>query len=133
MIPSQRSLFAIPRDVAYLNTAYMSPLMNSVVSACDVGVRMKATPWTLTIPDFYEGVDEARALFAGIVNADALGVAIVPSASYGIETAVKNLTLGPYNRLFLHILRSEKVRVWCVLCVCGRHTNTALLRVCLFL
>lgn len=94
MIPNQRSLFAMPRDVAYLNTAYMSPLMNSVVSACDVGVRMKATPWTLTIPDFYDSVDEARALFAGIVNADALGVAMVPSASYGIETAVKNLTLG---------------------------------------
>lgn len=37
MIPSQRHLFAIPRDVAYLNCAYMGPLMNSVVSACDDG------------------------------------------------------------------------------------------------
>ena len=60
MIPTQRHLFAMPRDVAYLNCAYMGPLMNSVVSACDVGVRMKATPWTLTIPDFYDPVDEAR-------------------------------------------------------------------------
>ena len=94
MIPSQRHLFAIPRDVAYLNTAYMGPLMNSVVSDCDDGVRMKATPWTLTIPDFYDAADEARALFAGIVNADAEGVAMVPAASYGIETAVRNLTLG---------------------------------------
>ena len=93
MIPSQRHLFAIPRDVAYLNCAYMGPLMNSVVSACDDGVRMKATPWTLTIPDFYDPVDEARALFAGIVNADAKGVAMVPAASYGIETAVRNLRL----------------------------------------
>ncbi len=94
MIPSQRHLFAMPRDVAYLNCAYMGPLMNSVVSACDVGVRMKATPWKLTIPDFYDAVDEARALFAGIVNADAEGIAMVPAASYGIETAVRNLTLG---------------------------------------
>ncbi len=94
MIPSQRHLFAIPRDVAYLNTAYMGPLMNSVVAACDNGVRMKATPWTLTIPDFYDPVDTARALFARIVNAEAEGIAIVPSASYGIETAVRNLTLG---------------------------------------
>ncbi len=94
MIPSQRHLFAMPRNVAYLNCAYMGPLMNSVVSACDDGARMKATPWTLTIPDFYDAVDEARALFAGIVNADAEGVAMVPAASYGIETAVRNLTLG---------------------------------------
>ena len=101
MIPSQRHLFAIPRDVAYLNCAYMGPLMNSVVSACDDGVRMKATPWTLTIPDFYDPVDEARALFAGIVNADAKGVAMVPAASYGIETAVRNLRLDAGQHLSL--------------------------------
>lgn len=94
MIPSQRHLFDIPRDVAYLNCAYMGPLMHSVVAACDKGVRMKATPWALTIPDFYDAVDEARALFAGIVNADAEGIAMVPAASYGIETAVRNLKLG---------------------------------------
>jgi hypothetical protein len=49
MILSQRELFNIPEDVAYLNTAYMSPLLNSAVSACDKGVRMKARPWELMI------------------------------------------------------------------------------------
>ena len=101
MIPNQRHLFEMPREIAYLNCAYMSPLMHSVVAACDHGVRMKATPWTLTIPDFYDSVDEARALFARLVNADAAGVAMVPSASYGIETAVKNLSLGPGRRVVL--------------------------------
>lgn len=95
MIPTQRHLFDIPRDVAYLNCAYMSPLMTDVIAAIDRGARMKATPWTLTIPDFYDVVDEARALFAQIVNADPEGVAIVPSASYGVEVAAKNLTVGP--------------------------------------
>lgn len=99
MIPSQRRHFAIPRDIAYLNTAYMSPLMHDVVAAIDRGARMKATPWTLTIPDFYDAVDRARALFAGLVNGDAEGVAIVPSASYGVETAAKNLSLGPGRRV----------------------------------
>lgn len=94
MIPNQRHLFTMPRDVAYLNTAYMSPLMNSVVSACDGGVRMKATPWSLTIPDFYDAVDKARDLAATLLGADAEGMAIIPSASYGIETAAKNLTVG---------------------------------------
>ena len=94
MILSQRELFNIPEDVAYLNTAYMSPLLNSVVSACDEGVRMKAHPWELMISDFYDNVDDARRLFAELVNGDKEGVAIVPSASYGIETAVKNLKVG---------------------------------------
>ena len=91
MILSQRELFNIPEDIAYLNTAYMSPLLNSVVSACDEGVRMKAHPWELMISDFYDNVDDARRLFAELVNGDKEGVAIVPSASYGIETAVKNI------------------------------------------
>lgn len=99
MIPSQRHLFVIPREIAYLNTAYMSPLLNDVVAAIDRGSRMKATPWTLTIPDFYDAVDRARALFAGLVNAEPEGVAIAPSASYGIETAAKNLPLGPGRRV----------------------------------
>ena len=94
MILPQRELFNIPEDVAYLNTAYMSPLLNSVVSACDEGVRMKARPWELMISDFYDTVDDARRLFADLVNVDKEGVAIVPSASYGIETAVKNLNVG---------------------------------------
>ncbi|MEL7462686.1 MAG: aminotransferase class V-fold PLP-dependent enzyme [Pseudomonadota bacterium] len=100
-ISCQRHLFDIPRDVAYLNCAYMSPLLNSVVEAVDRGARMKATPWTLTIPDFYDSVDRARSLAAGLLNADAEGMAIVPSASYGIETAVRNLTLGEGRRVVM--------------------------------
>ena len=64
-IPCQRQLFDIPRDVAYLNCAYMSPLSHAVIAAVDRGARMKATPWRLTIPDFYDAVDQARALAAG--------------------------------------------------------------------
>lgn len=93
--------FSIPPEVAYLNTAYMSPLMHSVVDAIDGGVRMKSTPWTLTIPDFYDSVDHARALFAGLLNADPAGVAMVPSASYGMETAAKNLRVGPGRRVVM--------------------------------
>lgn len=94
LIPCQRELFDIPREVAYLNTAYMSPLSHEVIAAMRRGGELKARPWTLTIPDFYDLPDRARALFAGLVNADAEGVALVPSASYGVETAAKNLTIG---------------------------------------
>jgi selenocysteine lyase/cysteine desulfurase len=101
MILSQRKLFKIPEEVAYLNTAYMSPLLNSVVSACDEGVRLKAQPWELKIPDFYDTVDKARTLFSKLVNVDREGVALVPSASYGIETAAKNLKVGVNRTIVL--------------------------------
>ncbi|MGB0928186.1 MAG: aminotransferase class V-fold PLP-dependent enzyme [Pikeienuella sp.] len=94
MISPQRHLFDMPRDVAYLNTAYMGPLMHSVAKAGEAGLRLKARPWNLTIPDFFDPVTEARALFAQMVHGDAAGVAIVPSASYGIAVAALNLSVG---------------------------------------
>ena len=94
MIPCQRSLFSIPSDVVYLNTAYMSPLMTSVVDAINYGAKLKATPWDITISDFFENSELARNLFADIVNVSSKNIALVPSASYGLETAAKNLWVG---------------------------------------
>ena len=101
MLSSQRHLFDIPKDIVYLNTAYMSPLLNSVVRAIDVGTRLKAQPWKLTISNFYDDINKARALFANIVSSSASSVAIIPSASYGIETAAKNLSLSPLKSIVL--------------------------------
>ncbi len=93
MLPSQRSLFNIPKDIIYMNTAYMSPLLNSVIHAINEGTQAKANPWKIKISDFYENVEEARFLFSQIVNTESSSIAIVPSASYGIETAAKNILL----------------------------------------
>ena len=38
MIPCQRHLFDIPDDVAYLNCAYMSPLMKPALEAGITGL-----------------------------------------------------------------------------------------------
>ena len=86
MLSSQRHLFNIPHDVVYLNTAYMSPLLNSVVEAIDRGVRSKAHPWKITISNFYEDIERARILFSGLTNSNPENIAIIPSASYGIQT-----------------------------------------------
>ena len=93
MIPCQRSHFDIPNDVAYLNCAYMSPLMNSVVRAGEEAVRDKSQPWGTSSQDFFTQSEQARALFGELIGTSADGVAIVPSASYGIATAAKNLPL----------------------------------------
>lgn len=94
LIPSQRHLFDMPENVAYLNCAYMSPLMNHVVAAGDTGVRRKATPWTLSPPDFFSESQQLRENFARLINANSTDIAIIPSVSYGIAVAAKNLTVS---------------------------------------
>jgi len=101
MIPSQRRQFDIPDDVAYLNCAYMSPLMHEVVAAGEIGLRRKARPWEIGPADFFDESEETRARFAAIVHASADGVAIVPSASYGIAVAARNLPVREGERILI--------------------------------
>ncbi len=91
-IPCQRALFDIPEDVAWLNCAQMSPLMRPAVEAGEAGIRRKAHPWTISPADFFTDSEAARALFAEIVGAGPDDIAIVPSVSYGMAVATRNLT-----------------------------------------
>ncbi|MFZ0687132.1 MAG: aminotransferase class V-fold PLP-dependent enzyme [Terriglobales bacterium] len=91
MLPCQRHLFDIPDDVAYLNCAYMSPLMKPVIKAGTEGLIRKAHPWKITPDKFFSGADEFRGIAAQIVGCTADDIAIVPSASYGISAAARNL------------------------------------------
>ena len=91
MLPCQRHLFDIPDDVAYLNCAYMSPLMKTAFEAGKAGLARKAHPWELTAPEFFTGAEEFRATAAQILGTTADCVAIVSSAGYGVETAARNL------------------------------------------
>jgi len=91
MLPSQRHLFDIPDEVAYLNCAYMSPLMKSAQQAGTAGLARKTHPWELTAGEFFAGAEEFRATAAQLLETTANCIAIVPSASYGIATAARNL------------------------------------------
>ena len=68
-LPNQRALFDIPPDVAYLNCAYMSPLLKSVVEAGELAVRRKQHPWEIFPADFFDVPDQGRELFARIIGA----------------------------------------------------------------
>src|ERR1035438_5909319 len=91
MLPCQRHLFDMPDDVAYLNCAYMSPLMKPVIEAGATGLARKAHPWEITPDKFFTGSDEFRTTAAQLIDCSAGCIAIVPSASYGIATAARNL------------------------------------------
>lgn len=93
IIPSQKHLFDMPDAIAYLNNAYMSPLMHKVVSAMTLGIESKVRPWTYKAEDFFTHAETARALAAKIWGGPADNVAIVPSASYGLQVAANALPL----------------------------------------
>ena len=101
VLPNQRSLFEIPDEIAYLNCSYMSPRPKASRIAGQEGVARKSRPWNITASDFFEGSETARGLFAELVGADAEGVAIVPSASYGIATAAANIPVAPGQTIVL--------------------------------
>lgn len=101
MIESQRDLFDIPEGITYLNCANMSPQLRAVGNAGIGAVRARATPWTVTAPDWFSGAERLRDLFARIVNAEAEGIALVPSVSYGIATAAANVPLSRGQSILL--------------------------------
>ena len=93
IIESQRHLFDMPDDVAYLNCGYMSPLMHSVREAGYRGIDGKAQPWTVAIDQFFDPPDTCRELFGRLAGCAASSVAFVPGASYGLAAAARNLPL----------------------------------------
>lgn len=91
MLPSQRALFDIPRDVCYMNAASWGPLPLAAQEAARAAVARKARPWELS-PDLAATQHErARAAAARLINADPDDVALISSVSYGVATAAKAL------------------------------------------
>ena len=101
MIPCQRHLFDIPPDVAYLNCAYISPLMHAVREVGEASTRRKCRPWEIVPDDFFRDAEEGRRLFADLVGASAEDIALVPAASYGISTAARNVPLAPGREVLI--------------------------------
>jgi selenocysteine lyase/cysteine desulfurase len=101
MLACQRHLFDIPDDVAYLNCAYISPLLNAVRDAGIAGTQRKSHPWEIFPRDFFADAEEARGLFAELIGATANDVALGSAASYGIATAARNLPVQPGQRILV--------------------------------
>jgi selenocysteine lyase/cysteine desulfurase len=92
-LPPQRHLFDIPDEVAFFNCGYISALPSASVAAGEAGLRRKSRPWTIAPADFFTGSEAARALFAGLINANPSDIAIVPAVSYGMAQAAHNIAL----------------------------------------
>ena len=101
VIPNQKSLFSIPDDITYLNCANMSPLLKSVNEAGVSAINQRNAPWTIDIAQWFEPVEELKALFAKIINSDKENIALIPSVSYGIAIAKNNIQLNPSQNIIV--------------------------------
>lgn len=101
MIPCQRHLFDIPDSITYFNCGYMSPQLKNVRTAGHFGVDRKSSPWEMTPADFFTLPERARGLFGQLVNANANSIAIIPSASYGLAIAAKNISASAGQKILI--------------------------------
>jgi selenocysteine lyase/cysteine desulfurase len=101
MLPSQRHLFDIPRDVCYLNAASWGPLPRATVEAGRAAVALKGQPWATPPSRQAEQCERARRAAARVINADPDDVALIPSVSYGVATAGKLLQPPVGSRVLL--------------------------------
>jgi selenocysteine lyase/cysteine desulfurase len=92
---AHRDAFDIPEDVTYLNCAYFSPKPYVVLEAGRRAIAGHSHPWEVGPRDFYEPAERLRVEFASLIGGDADGVAFVPSVSYGVGVAARNLVVGP--------------------------------------
>jgi selenocysteine lyase/cysteine desulfurase len=101
LIPNQRHRFSISAEIAYFNCAYMSPLANEVLAAVSAGAALKSTPWNYEPADFFTHAERARSAFADVAGCNTDAVALVPSASYGLAVAARNLSVAKGQRILV--------------------------------
>lgn len=114
---NQKHLFQLPPDIHYLNAAYMSPLLKSVEEEGIKGMRLKRNPSSIKTNDFFDDAEKLKRNFGKLVNCNSQQVAIIPSSSYGLMSAIKNVPASNGNTAL--ILSEEfpsdfyALRKWC--------------------
>jgi selenocysteine lyase/cysteine desulfurase len=101
MLPSQRHLFDIPREVCYLNAASWGPLPLAAMAAGRAAMARKGRPWTVPTDFAAAQFERARRAAASLINADPADVALIPSVSYGVATVGKLFAPRPGTRVLM--------------------------------
>jgi selenocysteine lyase/cysteine desulfurase len=101
VLPSQRHLFDMPREICYLNAAAWSPLPLIAVEAGRIGAARKARPWELADSFQQTQIERARSAAAQLIKAEPDDVALISSVGYGVSTAAKVLDLPSGSRILV--------------------------------
>lgn len=102
-LPLQKHLFDIPDEVTFLNHAFFSPQLRAMTEIGLQSVRAKSSPWNYTPQHWFEDGETLRGLIAQVVGVASDDMAIIPSVSYGMAIAAKNITVrSDQNIVVLH-------------------------------
>jgi selenocysteine lyase/cysteine desulfurase len=99
---NQKHLFNLAENVTYLNGATMSPQLKSVEKIGIENLLKKSTPQVIESKHFFEERAILKQRFALLIDSpDAESVSIIPSVSYGIANAVKNIPFEKGDEVIL--------------------------------
>jgi len=102
MLDCKKEFFSLPADLCYLNGAYMSPNLKSVEAVGIESVRKKNNPLNIITTDFFAPVDELREVFARLIHSkDPENCVLIPSVSYAVANAAKNIPLCSGDEILL--------------------------------
>ncbi|WP_426683651.1 aminotransferase class V-fold PLP-dependent enzyme [Xanthomonas translucens pv. undulosa] len=94
--------FVLPEGVRYLDTASKGPRLASVLAAGQAALAESIAPWTLSFDAWRAQIETLRSLAAAtLFDGDADGVAMLPSAAYGLATAARQLPLAAGEAVLL--------------------------------
>ena len=95
MLQNQKHKFSLPSDLTYFNVAYMSPLLKVAEVQGMAALMKKGNPTLMGMTDFFDDIEKLKTTFGQIINAPTSQIAVIPSVSYGVANAVKNLKYKP--------------------------------------
>jgi len=101
MLPSQRTLFDIPREVCFLNAASWSPLPLATQEVGRKAAARKGRPWLIDAAFQAEHYERARRAAARLIKAAPEDVALISSVAYGVATAAKVLPTPAGSRVLV--------------------------------
>jgi len=88
-----RDAFDVPDEITYLNCANLAPRLHSVSEAGAAATERLGRPWTINGSHWFKEPERLRGLFAQLVKASPENIALIPSVSYGIAVAAKNVSI----------------------------------------
>lgn len=92
MLENKKHFFSLPEQVTYLNCATMSAQLKSVEQIGIKNLKDKSTPYVIESKHFFAEREVLKQRFAKLIKAPSSEyIAIIPSVSYGIANAVKNI------------------------------------------
>lgn len=98
----QRKKFNLNKKFAYLNCAYMAPLLKKVEKAGIEGIKAKRQPNKVSGEDFFKDAETLRVLYSDLINnPEPNRIVMIPSVSYGIGNVVNNIPVGKGENIVL--------------------------------